>query len=75
MTDLYDVAAIGNAIVDVIAPADDQFLADLDLVIEMDLKAALPITALCAARKTTMSSWGISELGAETWPACSRNLR
>lgn len=32
MTDLYDVAAIGNAIVDVIAPADDQFLADLDLV-------------------------------------------
>jgi len=27
MTDLYDVAAIGNAIVDVIAPADDAFLA------------------------------------------------
>jgi sugar/nucleoside kinase (ribokinase family) len=28
MPDLYDVAAIGNAIVDVIAPADDAFLAD-----------------------------------------------
>jgi sugar/nucleoside kinase (ribokinase family) len=27
MPDLYDVAAIGNAIVDVIAPADDDFLA------------------------------------------------
>lgn len=27
MTELYDVAAIGNAIVDVIAPADDAFLA------------------------------------------------
>jgi len=27
MTDLYDVAAIGNAIVDVIAPAGDDFLA------------------------------------------------
>lgn len=27
MTDLYDVAAIGNAIVDVISPADDAFLA------------------------------------------------
>ena len=26
MPDLYDVAAIGNAIVDVIAPADDAFL-------------------------------------------------
>jgi sugar/nucleoside kinase (ribokinase family) len=31
MTDLYDVAAIGNAIVDVIAPADDAFLAANDL--------------------------------------------
>ena len=28
MTDLYDVAAIGNAIVDVIAPSNDQFIAD-----------------------------------------------
>ena len=27
MPDLFDVAAIGNAIVDVIAPADDAFLA------------------------------------------------
>ena len=27
MTDLYDVAAIGNAIVDVIAPATDDFLS------------------------------------------------
>src|SRR5579862_281461 len=27
MPDLYDVAAIGNAIVDVIAPATDEFLA------------------------------------------------
>src|SRR5205814_9525809 len=27
MPDLYDVAAIGNAIVDVIAPCDDAFLA------------------------------------------------
>ena len=27
MPDLYDVAAIGNAIVDVIAPADDAFLS------------------------------------------------
>ena len=26
MTELYDVAAIGNAIVDVIAPATDDFL-------------------------------------------------
>src|SRR4051812_11101772 len=26
MPELYDVAAIGNAIVDVISPADDQFL-------------------------------------------------
>ena len=32
MTDLYDVAAIGNAIVDVIAPADDGFLGDNGLV-------------------------------------------
>ena len=31
MTALYDVAAIGNAIVDVIAPADDGFLAANDL--------------------------------------------
>ncbi|MBS0331188.1 MAG: adenosine kinase, partial [Proteobacteria bacterium] len=28
MPDLYDVAAIGNAIVDVIAPADDAFIAE-----------------------------------------------
>src|SRR5215471_11100686 len=28
MPDLYDVAAIGNAIVDVIAPCDDAFLTD-----------------------------------------------
>jgi sugar/nucleoside kinase (ribokinase family) len=32
MTDLYDVAAIGNAIVDVIAPCDDAFLAAQGLV-------------------------------------------
>jgi sugar/nucleoside kinase (ribokinase family) len=32
MTTLYDVAAIGNAIVDVIAPASDAFLADEGLV-------------------------------------------
>ena len=32
MTTLYDVAAIGNAIVDVIAPASDAFLTDNDLV-------------------------------------------
>jgi sugar/nucleoside kinase (ribokinase family) len=32
MTTLYDVAAIGNAIVDVIAPASDAFLADQGLV-------------------------------------------
>jgi sugar/nucleoside kinase (ribokinase family) len=32
MTTLYDVAAIGNAIVDVIAPASDQFLADHGLI-------------------------------------------
>ena len=32
MTTLYDVAAIGNAIVDVIAPASDQFLDDQGLV-------------------------------------------
>jgi sugar/nucleoside kinase (ribokinase family) len=32
MTTLYDVAAIGNAIVDVIAPASDQFLADQGLI-------------------------------------------
>ena len=31
MTALYDVAAIGNAIVDVIAPADEAFLARQDL--------------------------------------------
>jgi len=32
MTDLYDVAAIGNAIVDVIAPSSDDFLAAEGLV-------------------------------------------
>jgi sugar/nucleoside kinase (ribokinase family) len=32
MTTLYDVAAIGNALVDVIAPASDQFLSDQGLV-------------------------------------------
>jgi sugar/nucleoside kinase (ribokinase family) len=32
MSDLYDIAAIGNAIVDVIAPASHQFLADEGLV-------------------------------------------
>ncbi|MFZ4604803.1 MAG: adenosine kinase [Caulobacter sp.] len=32
MTDLYDVAAIGNAIVDVIAPCDDAFLETQGLV-------------------------------------------
>jgi sugar/nucleoside kinase (ribokinase family) len=32
MTELYDVVAIGNAIVDVIAPADDVFLAHQGLV-------------------------------------------
>src|ERR1043165_8296525 len=31
MPDLYDVAAIGNAIVDVIAPASDAFLAEQGL--------------------------------------------
>ena len=31
MPDLYDVAAIGNAIVDVIAPASDAFIADQGL--------------------------------------------
>jgi sugar/nucleoside kinase (ribokinase family) len=32
MPDLYDVAAIGNAIVDVIAPCDDAFIADNGLL-------------------------------------------
>jgi len=32
MTSLYDVAAIGNAIVDVIAPASDDFLTDAGLI-------------------------------------------
>ena len=32
MTTLYDVAAIGNAIVDVISPASDDFLADTGLI-------------------------------------------
>ena len=32
MTELYDVAAIGNAIVDVIAPCSDDFLTDESLV-------------------------------------------
>jgi sugar/nucleoside kinase (ribokinase family) len=32
MSSLYDVAAIGNAIVDVIAPAEDAFLTDHELV-------------------------------------------
>ena len=31
MTDLYDVAAIGNAIVDVIAPSSEDFIADQSL--------------------------------------------
>ena len=31
MTDLYDVAAIGNAIVDVIAPSSEEFIAEQDL--------------------------------------------
>lgn len=31
MPELYDVAAIGNAIVDVIAPSSDEFIADQDL--------------------------------------------
>jgi sugar/nucleoside kinase (ribokinase family) len=31
MTELYDVAAIGNAIVDVIAPSTDDFIAEQDL--------------------------------------------
>jgi sugar/nucleoside kinase (ribokinase family) len=31
MTDLYDVAAIGNAIVDVIAPSSEEFITDQDL--------------------------------------------
>ena len=34
MTALYDVAAIGNAIVDVIAPASDDFLAALQKELE-----------------------------------------
>jgi len=47
MPDLYDVAAIGNAIVDVIAPADDAFLAanGLDkgamMLVDADQSAAL----------------------------------
>jgi sugar/nucleoside kinase (ribokinase family) len=32
MTELYDVAAIGNAIVDVIAPCSEDFLVDQSLV-------------------------------------------
>jgi sugar/nucleoside kinase (ribokinase family) len=31
MTDLYDVAAIGNAIVDVIAPSSEEFIAEQEL--------------------------------------------
>ena len=31
MTDLYDVAAIGNAIVDVIAPSSEEFITDQEL--------------------------------------------
>ena len=31
MTDLYDVAAIGNAIVDVIAPSSEEFISDQGL--------------------------------------------
>ena len=47
MPDLYDVAAIGNAIVDVIAPATDAFLADNSLtkgammLVDPDQSAAL----------------------------------
>ena len=47
MPDLYDVAAIGNAIVDVIAPCDDAFLAANDLtkgammLVDADQSAAL----------------------------------
>jgi len=47
MPDLYDVAAIGNAIVDVIAPCDDAFITDNGLekgammLVDADQSAAL----------------------------------
>src|SRR5262252_1063089 len=53
MPDLYDVAAIGNAIVDVIAPCDDAFIADNGL-----LKGAMQLVdeAQSAAIYAKMSS-------------------
>jgi sugar/nucleoside kinase (ribokinase family) len=63
MPTLYDVAAIGNAIVDVIAPASDQFLADQGLVkgsmmLIDDDRAASLYDAMGAAEEASGGSAG-----------------
>jgi sugar/nucleoside kinase (ribokinase family) len=63
MTTLYDVAAIGNAIVDVIAPASDRFLDDQGLVkgsmmLIDDAQADALYDAMAAAEEASGGSAG-----------------
>jgi sugar/nucleoside kinase (ribokinase family) len=68
MTTLYDVAAIGNAIVDVIAPASDQFLADQGLIkgsmtLVDDDRAASLYDRMAAAEEVSGGSAGNTVAG------------
>jgi sugar/nucleoside kinase (ribokinase family) len=68
MTTLYDVAAIGNAIVDVIAPASDQFLADEGLIkgsmtLVDDDRAASLYDRMAAAEEVSGGSAGNTVAG------------
>ncbi len=63
MSELYDVAAIGNAIVDVIAPADDAFLTDLALdkgamMLVDEARSALLYDRMAAGVETSGGSAG-----------------
>ncbi|HEX4179272.1 MAG TPA: PfkB family carbohydrate kinase, partial [Caulobacteraceae bacterium] len=68
MTTLYDVAAIGNAIVDVIAPASDQFLDDESLIkgammLIDDARADSLYDAMAAAEEVSGGSAGNTVAG------------
>jgi sugar/nucleoside kinase (ribokinase family) len=68
MTTLYDVAAIGNAIVDVIAPASDDFLVDEGLIkgsmalVDIDVAASL-YSRMAAAVEVSGGSAGNTVAG------------
>src|SRR3569623_2000824 len=79
MTAAYDVAAIGNAIVDVIAPASDDFLAVQDLrknamTLIDEARAAAIYEAMAAGVETSGGSAGNTLAGGPSTARCLINV-